>query len=100
MKERDLKYNRIIKRSYSITNFRNLTMLFCNLFFYFLPPSVSPSVNEDPSEICVEVGKCSIFSTVTHFLLSRHAFVKNGTQCSQRIALSNIQVLFSKSHVH
>ena len=57
-------------------------MLFCNLFIYHLPTSVILSVNKDSFWNLCWSGKRALFSTLTIFVLSRHAFVKNGMQCS------------------
>ena len=78
-KDRGPIFNKIIKFSNSITYFRNRTMLFCNLFIYHLPPLVILSVNED-SEICVDVEKDAIFSTLTHFYFPDTHSLK--TECS------------------
>ena len=40
VKERDLKFNKIIKSSFSMANRRNRTMLFCYLFISLLPLSI------------------------------------------------------------
>ena len=96
-----LIFNKIIKVTNSVTNFRNRTMLFCNLFMYYLPPSVVLSVHEDPFwNLCWREKKCPF----THFntvLRSRHAFVKNGilrVQCSKLQSLSHrILILFLKT---
>ena len=81
-------FNKIIKFSKSITYFRNRTMLFCNLFIYHLPPSVILSVNEDSFWNLSWSGKVPFLHFNT-FLFSRHAFVKNGMQCSKLQSLSH-----------
>ena len=48
MKESGLKFNTIIKFSFSVANRRNRTMLFCDLFVYLLPIH---------SENCTDVEK-------------------------------------------
>ena len=89
-KDRDPTFNKIIKFSNSITYFRNRAMLyvFCNLFIYHLPPSVILSVNEDSFWNLSWSGKVPFLHFNT-FLLSRHAFVKNGMQCSKLQSLSH-----------
>ena len=80
-----LIFDRIIKFSNSITNFRNRTMLFCNLLIYRLPLSVTLSVNEGSFwKLCWSGKNCSFLHFIT-FLLSRHAFVKNWMQSSKKL---------------
>ena len=61
MKERNLKFDKIIKFSFSIANCRNRTMIFCSSTFCH--PSSFCQEKQISSEICVEVEKKYIFCT-------------------------------------
>ena len=85
MKERDLKFGKTIKFSFSMANCRNGTMLYCHLFIHLLPPAIILSGNAASFQNMCWSGKSAFFSASKHFyFLDTCIFVKKRQllQCS------------------
>ena len=81
----------LINFSFSLANCRHRTLLFCDLFIYILPPSITVSGNIDAFWNLCWCGKSALFSTSLQFLLSRKptGMFKTAIGVSHIIALSD-----------